>query len=74
MTVSEFRNSKYYDAMISSSFILTEYLDDKLVTYRYKEACQKWWDNMGKDNQKIILSIPGFDKKVFENITGIKVI
>ena len=86
-TLSEFRNSKYYRALTSSSFKLidwVEYTDEEkkedidkamiggyLKEYTYKEACEYWWKNMSEDNKMTILSIPNFDKTVFENITGI---
>ena len=89
MSLSEFRDSEYYDALISSPFKLTEWIEytDKekkedinkammggyLKKYTYKDACKNWWNNMTKENKKIILSIPNFDKDVFENITGIKI-
>ena len=88
-TLSEFRNSKYYRALTSSSFNLTdwvEYTDEEkkedidkamiggyLKEYTYKEACKNWWKNMSEDNKNTILSIPNFDKDVFEDITGIKI-
>ena len=89
MTLSEFRDSEYYDALTSSPFNLTEWVEytdeekkddiDKamiggyLKEYTYKEACENWWENMTKKNKMIILSIPNFDKVVFEDITGIKI-
>ena len=44
-----------------------------LKEYTYKKACANWWNNMTDNNKKIILSIPNFDKSVFEDITGIKI-
>ena len=88
-TLSEFKNSKYYDAIISSPFNLTEWIEytdeekiediDKamvggyLKEYTYKEACANWWNKMTDNNKKIILSIPNFKKEIFEDITGIKI-
>ena len=87
MSLSEFRDSEYYDALISSPFKLTEWIEytDKekkedinkammggyLKKYTYKDACKNWWNNMSEENKKIILSIPNFDKDVFKDITGI---
>ena len=90
MTVREFRNSKYYRAIYSSAFILTEWVDytdeekqsDKtkeliggyLKKYDYKEACAKWWTNMSEENREIVKQIPNFDADKFFEITGIRVI
>ena len=89
MTVSKFRNSKYFSALWSSPFILTEwteYTDSEnktseekeliggyLKKYTYQEACLNWWNNMSNDNKKIVKSIPNFNPQIFEEITGIKV-
>ncbi|MFW5891379.1 MAG: hypothetical protein ACOCUI_04090, partial [bacterium] len=89
MTFNEFYDSKYWEAICSSNFILTEWIyysneekkNDKakdliggyLKIYNYKDAAKKWWNNMTKENQNIIKSMPNFDAKIFEEITGIKV-
>ena len=89
MSYGEFIDSKYYRAIISSPFTLTEWIDytdeekkeserkafdeGYLKKYTYKEACGNWWKNMTEDNKEIIKSIPNFDAEVFEHITGIKV-
>ena len=72
MTLTEFYNSKYWDAICSSDFELTEWCDDKLVTYSYEDACKKWWANMSVENKDIIKSMPNFNVEVFCDITGIK--
>ena len=87
MTMKEFLESKYYRALYSAPFKLTEWVyysenekdtEDKkalggyLKEYTYKEACANWWENMTKENKKIIMSMPNFDKDVFHDITGIK--
>ena len=74
MSLKQFINSKYYHAMISSAFILTE-VDDKGVvkTHTFEEACAKWWENMSDENRAIVKSIPNFDASIFEDITGIKI-
>ncbi len=88
MTYEEFVNSKYYVALISSDFVLTEWIyyteEEKkdsiirqsiggyLKSYTYQEACKNWWNGMSAKNKKIIMSIPNFDENVFEEITGIK--
>lgn len=73
LTLHEFKNSKYYCAIFSSDFILTQWdsVRDKLIVYTYEEACEKWWDNMNSKNKEIIKSIPNFDIDIFCEITGI---
>jgi hypothetical protein len=89
MTMREFLNSKYYDAIISSDFNLTEWIcytkeeiekdeSKKLIggylkTYTYQEACKNWWNGMDDENKAIICSMPNFDANVFKEITGIEV-
>ena len=89
MTVSEFRNSKYMDALYSSPFKLTEWIyytqKERLIStendliggylkrYTYQEACDNWWKNMTQENKLIIKSIPNFNAKIFKQITGIEV-
>ena len=89
MSLTEFRSSVYNDALTSSPFVLTEwieYTDEEkkeserkaldegyLKKYTYKEACSKWWNNMSDENKEIVKSIPNFDADVFEDITGIVV-
>ena len=88
MTTSEFKKSKYFNALISEPLILTEWVDysseekqnDKakeliggyLKRYDYKEACQIWWNKLTQENKKIIQKIPNFNKDIFFKITGIK--
>lgn len=88
MTASEFYNSKYYTAIISAPFKLTEWIsyteeemntEEKrtlggyVKTYTYKEACANWWKNMREEDRQMVMSIPNFDKDIFFEITGIKV-
>lgn len=88
MTAEEFYKSKYYEALMSSPFVLTKWFeytekekdtDEKrsvggyLKTYTYTEACANWWANMTDENRAIIMSMPNFDPDVFFDITGIKV-
>jgi hypothetical protein len=80
-TLREFLNSKYYYAICSSDFPLTEWqcfeetpengVDGKLIVNSYETACQRWWSGMSKANKEIIKSIPHFDIDVFCDITGI---
>jgi hypothetical protein len=83
----KFIDSKYYNALHSAPFILTDWIDytdeekskDKakeliggyLKTYTYKEACQNWWNKITEENRNIIQDMPGFDKDIFKEITGI---
>lgn len=73
MKRSEFVYSKYFRALNSSHFVLTEFVDGKLIKHSYKDACANWWNNMSEGNRKIVMEIPNFDKEVFKDITGIEV-
>lgn len=81
MTTSEFYNSKYYKALISSPFILTEWIEDEskgliggyLKKYTFEEACKNWWNKMSDNDKEIIKSIPNFNAEIFKEITGIEV-
>ena len=80
-TLKEFRMSKYFDAIMSSDFPLTEWehnpnagengVDGKLIVNTYEEACRRWWNGMSEENKAIIKEIPNFDIDVFCDITGI---
>ena len=37
------------------------------------KSAQKWWDTLSNNDKKIITSLPNFDAKIFEEITGIKI-
>ena len=89
MTWEEFYISKYYDAIFSSSFVLTEwiwYTEEEmkdspirqcirgyLKSYTFEEACKNWWDGMSEKNREIIKDMPNFDSEIFKEITGIEV-
>ena len=74
MSLEQFIDSKYYHAIISSAFMLTEEEEKGAVkTHTFKEACDKWWKNMSDENRAIVKSIPNFDADVFEDITGIRI-
>jgi len=89
MSLKDFYNSRYYDALTSEPLLLTELIEytqeekqndkDKemigywLKEYSYKEASKIWWDKLTVDNKKIIQEIPNFDAEVFYDITGIRV-
>lgn len=57
----------------TQEFTLTEFKDDKLVTYDYKEAWKNFWNSINDDRKQEFLNLPNFDSKIFEEITGIKV-
>ena len=89
MTYDEFLNSKYYDALISVPFVLTEWhefteeekkdsiirqsIGGKLISYTYEEACANWWNLLSGKAKKTIQQIPNFDAKILKEITGIDV-
>ena len=89
MTFIEFISSKYYRALTSVFFPLTEWIwytteekaNDKakeliggyLKKRTFKEAASIWWSNMSERNKEIIKQIPNFTPEKFEAITGIKV-
>lgn len=70
-TLSEFYASKYWDAIMSSDFPLTELEENSLKKNTYEEACRRWWSGMSEANKAIIKDIPNFDIDVFCDITGI---
>ena len=75
MSLEEFWDSKYCEALQSESLELT-YWDDKneeLKCRSYKDACAIWWSKLTEKNKKIIQEIPNFDPEIFFDITGIDV-
>lgn len=76
-TWSDFINSKYYKAIISSKFPLIEWRPKrgksniKLKANTYEQACNLWWKKMTKENKQIIKEMPNFDIDIFCDITGI---
>ena len=75
MSLEEFWDSKYYEALQSEPLELT-YWDDKnkkLKCRGYKDACAIWWGELTEKNKKIIQEIPNFDPEIFFDITGIDV-
>ena len=75
MSLEEFWDSKYYEALYSEPLELT-YWDDKskeLKCRNYKDACAIWWSKLTAENKEIIQQIPNFDPDVFLDITGIDV-
>ena len=75
MSLEEFWDSKYYEALRSEPLELI-YWDDKskkLKCRSYKAACAIWWSKLTEKNKKIIQEIPNFDTEIFFDITGIDV-
>ena len=75
MSLEEFWDSKYFEALQSEPLELT-YWDDKskkLKCRSYKDACAIWWSKLTEKNKKIIQEIPNFDPEIFFDITGIDV-
>ena len=70
-TLEEFYASKYWDAIVSSEFPLTEWEGNFLNTNTYEAACRRWWNGMSEANKAIIKDIPNFDIDIFCDITGI---
>ena len=90
MTLSEFENSKYFNALFSKNLTLNIWIDFErmtvdevkadpnaekrggyLKTIPYKEACKIWWGELTNENKAIIKSMPHFNAKKFEQITGV---
>ena len=89
MSLLDFYRSRYYEALCSAPFMLTEWIpytkeekkaDPKkemicgyLKEYTMKEAWANWWGEMSEEDKKIVQDIPNFDAKIFKEITGIEV-
>ena len=89
MSLKDFINSKYFDALFSAPFELNEWIpytteemaadEDKarmtgyLKVREYEEAWAEWWAYMTDENREIIKQIPNFDPEIFKDITGIEV-
>ena len=89
MSLRDFLRSKYWEAMCSASFNLTEWVcytaeekaadpeKDRVGGYlkvnTYKEAWGNWWTNLDEENRAIIQEIPNFDPAIFKDITGIEI-
>ena len=70
--MTDFKSSKYYYAIYSIPFVLTEYDGGKLISHSFKDACKKWWNGISEENKLIIMGMPNFDNDILEEITGIK--
>ena len=89
MSLPDFYASKYWNAICSAPFELTEWIeytqveketDPKkelisgyLKTYTTGEAWANWWNKLSEENREIIKEIPNFDAEIFKDITGIEV-
>ena len=89
MSLLDFYRSRYYEALCSAPFMLTEWIpyteEEKkadpekemicgyLKEYTMKEAWANWWGEMSEEAKKIVQDIPNFDAKIFKEITGIEV-
>lgn len=75
MSLEEFWDSKYYEALQSEPLELTYWDNEnkKLKRRSYKDACAIWWSKLTAENKKIIQQIPNFDPDVFLDITGIDI-
>ena len=75
MSLEEFWDSKYYEALKSEPLKLTYWDNEnkKLKCRSYKDACAIWWSKLTAENKEIIQQIPNFDPDVFLDITGIDV-
>ena len=89
MSLRDFYRSKYYEALRSAPFVLTEwipYTDEEkkadpekeliggyLKEYTMKEAWTNWWEKMSEEDKQIVREMPNFDAEVFKEITGIEV-
>ena len=75
MSLVEFWDSKYYEALQSEPLELTHWDDKskKMKCRSYKDACAIWWSKLTEKNKKIIQEIPNFDPEIFFDITGIDV-
>ena len=75
MSLEEFWDSKYYEALKSEPLELTYWDNEnkKLKCRSYKDACAIWWSKLTEENKKIIQEIPNFDPEIFFDITGIDV-
>ena len=44
-----------------------------LKVLNIKESNQVWWESLSESDKKAILSLPNFDKAIFEKVLGIKI-
>ena len=73
-------NIEVWKNAVKPSFIyfnLTELVNDKLVTYEYKEAFQKSYNNLSEEEKikqtEQLKALPNFDADVFYEISGIRI-
>ena len=89
MSLEEFTNSRYWEAMCEAKFNLTEWvyytIEEKaadpekdriggyLKVYSMEEAWANWWNKLSEGAKQTIQEIPNFDPEIFRDITGINV-
>ena len=89
MSLEEFTNSRYWEAMREAKFNLTEWvyytIEEKaadpekdriggyLKVYSMEEAWANWWNKLSEGAKQTIQEIPNFDPEIFKDITGIDV-
>lgn len=87
MSLKDFYRSRYWEAMCSAPFDLTEWVcytsEEKaagpekgrkggyLKVYTYEEAWANWWAKLSEKDKQTIKEIPNFDPEIFKDITGI---
>jgi len=89
MTLQDFYNSAAYDALVTATFPLTEWIkytneekaNDKakkliggyLKVNTMRYAWAELWKALNDDKRQLVMNLPNFDKDVFKKITGIEV-
>ena len=89
MSLRDFYRSRYWDAMRSADYPLTEwiwYTDEEkaadpekerkggyLKVNTPEEAWAKWWADLTEDAKQTIQAMPNFDPEIFKDITGIEI-
>ena len=56
-----------------SQFVLTEFVNNKLISFSYKEAWANFWNKITPERKQQFLDLPNFDPEIFKEITGIDV-
>ena len=88
MSLHDFFNSRYWDAMCNAPFNLTEWVEytpkemaadhekerrrGYLKENSYKEAWDNWWKMLDEESKQVIQEMPNFDADIFRDITGIE--
>ena len=88
MSLHDFFNSRYWDAMCNAPFNFTEWVEytpeemaadhekerrrGYLKENSYKEAWDNWWKMLDEESKQVIQEMPNFDADIFRDITGIE--